>query len=275
MSAAPYMQFYVGDYIQKTLHLTTEQHGAYLLLLMALWNADANLPNDQAKLARIARVSPKRWPLVWGEISGFFTIADGHISQDRLTKEHQKVLSISQERKLSGSIGGTAKALKDKDARLASATILPDVCHGISEPEPEEEKREAKASQKKRGSRLPNDWFLPKAWGDWALSEGCQIEFIRTEAANFKDYWNSAAGQSASKLDWEATWRIWIRKELKKQPKPRKSDNAQFGAAIHQLADHLSAGTARIDLASRDPFAVRPGPNPAPDEQRSFPLLRS
>lgn len=125
MSETPFMQMYVGDYIASTMHLTTEQHGAYLLLLMTMWRAGAKLPNDPAKLARICRVSPKRWPAIWAEIAEFFTIEDGEISNERLTKEHAKAVSISRERKLSGKKGGEAKALKNKPPTVAIATIFP------------------------------------------------------------------------------------------------------------------------------------------------------
>ena len=86
MSANPFMQLYVGDYLADTLDLTTEQHGAYLLLLMTMWRHDAKLPNDPAKLARIARVSLRRWHLVWGEIQRLFEvegdqITSGHIGR--------------------------------------------------------------------------------------------------------------------------------------------------------------------------------------------------
>lgn len=136
MSSAPFMQLYVGDYLADTLHLTTEQHGAYLLLLMTMWRHDAALPNDAAKLARIARVSPKRWPAIWAEIEGFFVVDGDKITNRRLTKEHQKAVSISQERKTAASLGGKAKALKDKDARLANGSDL--ACHSqISQSEPD------------------------------------------------------------------------------------------------------------------------------------------
>jgi len=268
------MQFYVGDYIQKTLHLTTEQNGAYLLLLFAMWQGNACLPNDQTKLARIARVSPKRWQSVWREIHVFFTFDGDVIRQDRLTKEFQKVLSISQERKTSGSLGGKAKALKNNVSDVAKANVLLEQKSGIPEPEPEEEKREAKASPKKRGSRLADDWFLPMTWGEWAIAEGFQMEAIRAEAENFKDYWHAKAGPTATKMDWKATWRIWMRK-TSKSSQPRKNSNEQFGAAIHHLAGRLSDGTARIDLSNRDPFTVRPRGNPAPDELGAIPLFRS
>lgn len=68
-----------------------------------------------------------------------------------------------------------------------------------------------------RGARLPNDWVLPKTWGDEAL-EICpafQRDRIREIAAEFRDYWVSVAGSKGCKLDWQATWRNWVRKEAK------------------------------------------------------------
>lgn len=75
---------------------------------------------------------------------------------------------------------------------------------------------EAKASlaskpPSKRGTRLPDDWTLPKQCGDWALSEGWGEAAIRAESEKFKDYWHSVAGSKGVKLDWKATWRNWMR----------------------------------------------------------------
>jgi len=146
----PYMPLYVGDYLKDTRHLTAEQHGAYLLVLMDLWNRGGSISDDPKALARIAGVSVKRWPAVWSVIGEFFDCADGRVSHGRITSELQKADQISQKRKTAGSKGGTAKALKEQDRDLANAKQLPEQMlwqtHSRSEPSIEKKDSEAKAS---------------------------------------------------------------------------------------------------------------------------------
>lgn len=125
MSATPFLQLYVGDYLSDTLDLTTEQHGAYLLLLMTMWRHGAKLQNDPAKLARIARVSARRWHLVWAGIEHFFYVDGEFIHNNRLEREHKKALSISEKRSASGAKGGRSKSMKTKEPCEANASDLP------------------------------------------------------------------------------------------------------------------------------------------------------
>ncbi|MDX0276728.1 DUF1376 domain-containing protein [Sinorhizobium meliloti] len=125
MSERPFMQLYVSDFIGDTLHVSTEQIGAYMLLLMAMWNAGGRLPNDDAKLARVVRMSVKKWKAIEDDLLGFFDVTDGEIHHNRLTKELQKSERKSQLRADAGAKGGSSKALKDKEARLANASDLP------------------------------------------------------------------------------------------------------------------------------------------------------
>lgn len=82
-----------------------------------------------------------------------------------------------------------------------------------------------------RGSRLPESWSLPKAWGDWALIEfpSWTPEAVRSEASKFRDWWVSKTGKDATKLDWEATWRNWCRNA--KNPGPLRKQSALSVAA--------------------------------------------
>ena len=73
--------------------------------------------------------------------------------------------------------------------------------------------------ENKRGSRLPQDWFLTKAMGDWATQERPDLD-VRQVAEQFKDYWVAQAGQKGVKLDWDATWRNWIRNTKAVKPNP-------------------------------------------------------
>lgn len=137
MSSTPYFPLYVADYLADTSHLTTEQHGAYMLLLLAAWPRGGRLPADMRKLARIARVSPRRWHLVSEDVLEFFEIDGEEIVNRRLEREHKKATSKSAKRSAAGKRGGIAKALKDKERGLANATA--NACH-FPEPEPEDTK---------------------------------------------------------------------------------------------------------------------------------------
>ena len=234
MTSAPFMQFYVGDYLADTQDLTTEQHGAYLLLLFNLWRHNARLPNDPAQLARIARVTPKRWGRVWSGIEHFFYENGDMIGNHRLDVEFQKAASISQKRKIAGSLGGKANSLKYNTIDQASAG---DLLEHSQIPE-SEEKEEPDGSSKKepsstKATRLSCNWQLPKPWGDWAVAEEQLSESeVRRIAEQFKDYWLAAPDPKGKKRDWQATWRNWVR-NYKDRHKPQIPDRDAFGAFGH------------------------------------------
>ncbi len=205
MSERPFMQLYVSDYLGDTRHLSCEQHGAYLLLLMTMWNASGSLPDNDAKLARIVCLSIKKWRAIRDDILQFFSVNDGAITHSRLTKELQKSESKSQSRASAGAEGGRAKALKDKETRLANAIAEPQHSPDTIN---KEEKREAKASPKK-ASRIPDD-FEPDL--QVAVEIGLTLEEAAFEASRMRDWSSGAPGQKGHKADWPATWRNWCRR---------------------------------------------------------------
>ncbi|WP_297105188.1 DUF1376 domain-containing protein [uncultured Devosia sp.] len=145
MSERPFMQLYVSDFVGDTLHLSTEQIGAYMLLLMAMWNAGGKLPAEDAKLARVVRLSVKKWRAIAPDLMPFLDTDGVQIWHNRLTKELQKSARKSERRAASGAKGGDAKALKSKDEGLANASVL--LQHSPDTIKKEKEKRSQKASK--------------------------------------------------------------------------------------------------------------------------------
>jgi len=136
--SAPFMQLYVGDYLGDTRHLTTEQHGAYLLLLMTMWRSEGRLPNDAKKLARITGCTASRWARIADDVLAFFEVDGDTLINKRLMLELEKATEKSFQRAASGTKGGQAKALKYNNPAVANASGLP--CHS-SEPEPDNNAR--------------------------------------------------------------------------------------------------------------------------------------
>lgn len=71
-----------------------------------------------------------------------------------------------------------------------------------------------------RGSRLPDDWELPEDWRQWTLCN-CPVstpEAVTREALIFANYWQSLAGQKATKTDWRKTWQNWTMRTFASGP---------------------------------------------------------
>ena len=76
MTSLPYMQLYTSDYLADTAHLTTVEHGAYLLLLMNYWQRGKPLDNTDGRLAHVARLSAEEWEAVEPILAEFFSIQE-------------------------------------------------------------------------------------------------------------------------------------------------------------------------------------------------------
>lgn len=159
MTERPFFQLYVSDFVGDTMHLSAEQVGSYLLILMAMWNAGGALPDSDSKLATISRMSVKKWRAVADDILAFFERADGLITNPRLSKELQKVEGKSQKRSAAGARGAEAKRLKNNDAASANASGLPE-----HSPEARYQNNDKLPAQKSEAARAPDryDGLLDK-----------------------------------------------------------------------------------------------------------------
>jgi uncharacterized protein YdaU (DUF1376 family) len=100
-----WMPLYVGDYLRDTSRLTTEQHGAYLLLIFDYWSSGQPLPDDDAQLALITRLSPEKWHQLRPSLARFFQVVDGVWRHKRVDQELAKAQAITDARRDGGRKG--------------------------------------------------------------------------------------------------------------------------------------------------------------------------
>ena len=116
MALYPALPLFTDAYLADTRHLTTEEHGAYLLLLMCAWRSSGcELTDDDKTLARIAGLSPTRWRRLKPALVQFFDTSAGVWRQKKLQAVYRDVASRVARNKANGSRGGRARAAKVAD----------------------------------------------------------------------------------------------------------------------------------------------------------------
>ncbi|WP_052757299.1 YdaU family protein [Sphingobium chungbukense] len=121
MAEFPSLPLFTDAYLADTMHLTTTEHGAYLLLLMASWRSPGCcLPDDDARLARYTKLTLDKWRKMRPTLEQFFRVRDGFWHQARLQDEFQHLQSRKQNASKAGLASAKAKALKRQHRDAAS-----------------------------------------------------------------------------------------------------------------------------------------------------------
>ena len=265
------------DFEAKTSHLTLAEDGAYNRLLRLAWmTPGCSLPADRAWVYRRVRAHTEAdQAVIEIVIAEFFELKNGRLSNARLTKEWLAANESHAKRKSAGAKGGKAKALKSNETAPSIATANPK--HPEPEPEPtvdttpigvvaqsgaqihllldqpadSQPKRAPQPRSASRGSRIPPNWTpTPKDYA-FASSEGMTREEINREADRFRDHWKSTPGKGGCKLDWEATWRNWIRSDFRKS----KGSSARNSGGYGRSPDPFDVLAAKLQGSSDGPDA--------------------
>lgn len=106
-----WMPLVIGDYLKDTTRLTTEQHGAYLLLIMSYW-VDGPPADDDEDLAAITGLDRKAWMKCRSKMERFFRVEDGRWRHKRVDEELERWTAKKQMYADRAAAGGRAKAAK-------------------------------------------------------------------------------------------------------------------------------------------------------------------
>lgn len=115
MTTRPWMPLWIADYRADTAHLSTAEHGAYLLLIMHYWQT-GSLPQDDAQLARIVSMTAAEWRKARSTIAAFF--ADGW-KHKRIEEELAEATLKYERRAAAGKRGGKASAERKQSSSNA------------------------------------------------------------------------------------------------------------------------------------------------------------
>jgi uncharacterized protein YdaU (DUF1376 family) len=103
-----WMPVFIGDYLADTMHLSTEQHGAYLLLLFHLWRR-GQLPDDDVALAQITGLAGKAWSLQRAVLAEFFEIREGQWQHGRVERERSRIAAKQQTNSNKAKLAATSR----------------------------------------------------------------------------------------------------------------------------------------------------------------------
>lgn len=117
-----WMPLYIGEYMADTMSFTTEQHGAYMLLLMACWREKGEpLSGTDEDMATIAGLTQPRWRAMKAKMLAKFIVADdGRVTHKRAIKEVQRAEKVSQARSEAGK-NGASKRWQKNSKTMANA----------------------------------------------------------------------------------------------------------------------------------------------------------
>lgn len=120
-----WIPLYPADYHKDTRHLSTLEHGVYLLLLMAAFDGGGKLPGDPVRLARIAGLDQAQWGEVGPVVMAFFQRKGGHYEHGRVRRELAKADRLIEQKREAGKASAKARAEKAKSNDCSTGVAIP------------------------------------------------------------------------------------------------------------------------------------------------------
>lgn len=212
MAEYPALPLFTDAFISDTTHLSAAQTGGYLMLLIVAWRTpDCALPDDDALLARWARMDRRTWLNNKASIMSFWKQGDdAKWRQGRLSDER----NYAEDKRNKNVLAGKASAMKRKNRGSTTVSTKPQ--HKMNEPT---------LTPIDSGTTVPSSeppvvlckmpfTDLPSAWKEWAINEKSWDDAIIADVwSAFREYWQVGKGKNTKRENWTVSWHNWCRKE--------------------------------------------------------------
>ena len=198
---------YWADYLADTTHLSTFQHGAYLLLIAAYWRKGGPIPANSEYVASVCRTTPDKVARWLPPVVAMFATNEGLLIHKRIDFEILRPSTRQAAAVANGMAGGLAKA------KLSTTTATTTK----KKEEVDRVPQKADAPKRKARSQIPPDFpsqeGLEQARQYWAVHARFDlVDELTTQAEQFRDH---HVKTGATMADWNAAWRTWYRNALK------------------------------------------------------------
>lgn len=90
-----HIQFHIGDFLSGVMHMDNSEIGAYMMLIIAHYQAgQQGLQDDDTFLRKITKTNPKVWKRIRKNVLDKFYLEDGYWRHTRVMGEVQKMKKI-------------------------------------------------------------------------------------------------------------------------------------------------------------------------------------
>jgi uncharacterized protein YdaU (DUF1376 family) len=221
MTAFNEMVLDTNAYLADTHHLSAQEHGAYLLLLIEM-SRSADGWIDDGILRQVCRVKASHWKAVRATLAPFLIERDGKVSQKRIQRQKARLPKLAI---LGNSAAGMP--LANKESSLLPLSLVSDSESSLTA---------VNRKTKKLCKTLREDWQPTIANLDYAKQHGFDKAGSLALAEAFADNHRSKGNRMA---DWDAAWRTWVRNEIKFNRGAKGGGNGSNGKSAVDAWDRL------------------------------------
>lgn len=184
MAALPYMQFHIAEYLADTSHLSTEEHGAYLLLIFNYWQRGKPLDNTGGRLSNVVRMSNERWAEVQIALREYFSIDDEIWTHHRIDRDLGAVIAKCEQSRHAGRLSGERRR-NDRSATVGTTvhTTVPTERQREANDKKRVLKEEKREEETKDPETPPRPILFDSAMVATAVMTECRLSGMKVKMA--------------------------------------------------------------------------------------------